>query len=154
MIHTELDAKRPIYYRGGNHAFVCDGIDADGLMHINWGWEGYCNGYFDINFLSIKFVGTGGGNGYYSNNQGMIIVFKPPKTDETDIDLQTTVLAEQASILCNKPQNITSIYISTLLTNTYTAISMDKLQLHLCKMANMAYHRRKQILLKPKQLHI
>lgn len=122
MIHTELDAKRPIYYRGGNHAFVCDGIDADGLMHINWGWEGYCNGYFDINFLSIKFVGTGGGNGYYSNNQGMIIGFEPPKTDETDIDLQTTVLAEQASILCNKPQNIDDqIDISTVITNRYTS---------------------------------
>ncbi len=43
---------RPVYYSGqspdGGHAFVCDGYHSDGTFHMNYGWEGYGNGWFDI----------------------------------------------------------------------------------------------------------
>lgn len=43
MIREELDAGYPLSYggqsSGGGHAFVCDGYDAQGFFHINWGWE-------------------------------------------------------------------------------------------------------------------
>ena len=54
MLMTELDYNRPIYYRGGNtssHAFVCDGYQDD-YFHFNWGWGGYCDGYFTIDNLT------------------------------------------------------------------------------------------------------
>jgi hypothetical protein len=33
------------------HAFVCDGIASYDWLHINWGWKGLCNGYFNIDDL-------------------------------------------------------------------------------------------------------
>lgn len=54
-VYYELQCKRPVYLSGassgGAHAFVCDGADQWGLFHINWGWTGSCNGYFDMAFL-------------------------------------------------------------------------------------------------------
>ena len=50
-----LDLQQPIYYGGkgsvGSHAFVCDGYDADNLLHLNWGW-GRANGYFALGHLN------------------------------------------------------------------------------------------------------
>ena len=58
LIHEELSKKRPIYMSGtsyshGGHAFICDGY-VDGYLHINWGWNGALNGYFDIDILDYK----------------------------------------------------------------------------------------------------
>ena len=56
ILQDELGKKRPIYYCGhsfiGGHAFVCDGMDSDGYYHINWGWGGKSNDYFDITILN------------------------------------------------------------------------------------------------------
>lgn len=56
LLDNELEAGRPILYAGssssGGHQFVCDGRDENGLYHINWGWSGSDNGYFDINILN------------------------------------------------------------------------------------------------------
>ncbi|MBQ6165926.1 MAG: C10 family peptidase [Muribaculaceae bacterium] len=67
MIYTEIDAGRPVYMLGyrtidnsGNschigHAFVLDGYDKDGKVHVNWGFqpEEY-NTYFDLSILSPR----------------------------------------------------------------------------------------------------
>ncbi len=46
-----LDAGRPIYYSGsgqnGGHAFVLDGYDNEERFHVNWGWGGSCDGYYE-----------------------------------------------------------------------------------------------------------
>ena len=61
LINQELNAKRPIIYSGqstiGGHTFVCDGADGTGLYHINWGWNGDYNGYFDITMLDRFYEG-------------------------------------------------------------------------------------------------
>ncbi len=52
MIENELMLGRPVLYSGqdtgniGGHAWVCDGYDATGMLHMNWGWGGSDNGYF------------------------------------------------------------------------------------------------------------
>lgn len=50
LICNEIDENRPVLYCGQDmtvgHAFVCDGYDAQGYLHINWGWGGAANGYF------------------------------------------------------------------------------------------------------------
>lgn len=53
IIDNEISNRRPILYSGvdatsGGHAFVFDGIDDNGLVHINWGWDGDANGFYDI----------------------------------------------------------------------------------------------------------
>lgn len=66
IIDTELTAGRPVLYGGqasdGGHQFICDGIDGEGLYHINWGWSGSQNGYFDLSLLNPEKGGTGSGS--------------------------------------------------------------------------------------------
>lgn len=68
IIYKEISEHCPILYGGvspaqGGHAFVLDGYDADGLVHINWGWNGNQDGFFDIAEL----------NGY-TESQDMILM--------------------------------------------------------------------------------
>ena len=63
ILDAELQASRPVFYIGfsttsGGHAFLCDGADGDGLYHINWGWSGWSNGYFDITVLNSDYSGA------------------------------------------------------------------------------------------------
>lgn len=56
LLINELDAGRPVLYRGNTkenagHLFVCDGYDSNHYFSINWGWSGYCNGYFLLSAL-------------------------------------------------------------------------------------------------------
>lgn len=37
---------------GAGHAFNCDGYDGNGKFHMNWGWAGKCNGYYDIDNMT------------------------------------------------------------------------------------------------------
>ena len=67
MMYNEIDNGRPIYYMGRRtidneghtcdvgHAFVLDGYDSNGKVHINWGFqpEEY-NTYFDWELLSPR----------------------------------------------------------------------------------------------------
>lgn len=46
MVYEELAKGNPIPYAGGGHAYVIDGCDADGYVHVNWGWDGEEDGYF------------------------------------------------------------------------------------------------------------
>ena len=63
LLVNELKAGRPILFTASNeeagHAFVIDGVDADGLYHVNWGWNGWYNGYFDICILNPYGAGIG-----------------------------------------------------------------------------------------------
>lgn len=53
FIKSELDAGRPMIMAGdpevgyGGHAWVIDGYDSNDMVHINWGWDGSGNGYYD-----------------------------------------------------------------------------------------------------------
>lgn len=63
ILDAELQALRPVYYTGcsttsASHAFLCDGADGNGLYHINWGWSGWSNGYFDITVLNSDYSGA------------------------------------------------------------------------------------------------
>ena len=63
ILDAELRASRPVYYTGcsttsASHAFLCDGADGNGLYHINWGWSGWSNGYFDITVLNSDYSGA------------------------------------------------------------------------------------------------
>ena len=90
LIDNELKAKRPILYSGQasdeGHEFVCDGSDGKGLYHINWGWGGYQDGYFDLTILQPQKGGAGSGSAVdgYNRNCSMIIGITPDngKVDE------------------------------------------------------------------------
>ncbi len=75
MIYYEVSHRRPVLYGGfdsqGGHAFVLDGYDGYGMYHVNWGWGGYCDGYYTIDSLSPG-AGGAGGNATYTFNEGNI----------------------------------------------------------------------------------
>ena len=85
----ELAAKRPILMGGGTadgygHEFVCDGVDKNGLFHINWGWGGTSNDYFSLTALDPNEQGIGGAtskNGY-SVQVEAVIGIQPDKGGE------------------------------------------------------------------------
>ncbi len=65
LIAQDLQEGHPIFFEGRTkndegHAFVCDGINADGYLHINWGWDGYSNGYFALSAFNPLNQGVGG----------------------------------------------------------------------------------------------
>ncbi len=74
MLRDDLDASRPIPYRGqgagGGHAFVCDGYQGTSYFHFNWGWSGSYNGYYYLNNLN-----PGGEN--FTDLQGAILGVEP-----------------------------------------------------------------------------
>ena len=63
MIYGMLSTGNPILYSAkdinleegifAGHNFIIDGYDENGLVHVNWGWYGVQNGYFDIATLAV-----------------------------------------------------------------------------------------------------
>ena len=90
ILDNELAAGRPVFYSGsstsGGHQFICDGSDGQGLYHINWGWGGYQDGYFDITILNPEKGGVGSGNAPdgYNRSCSMLVGVAPDngKVDE------------------------------------------------------------------------
>lgn len=78
-IYKELKEKRPVLYGGssisGSHEFVIDGNDEDGFVHINWGWGGEADGYYDL--ASCKPSNTASDEQGYSSKQMMVIGLRP-----------------------------------------------------------------------------
>lgn len=77
IITDELQEGCPIIYCGtgedGGHAFVVDGYDTNYFLHVNWGWGGYSDGYFDMNYMDPTGLGIGGGSGAFKWNQGIVL---------------------------------------------------------------------------------
>ncbi len=70
MIFKELSNGRPILYGAadasfGGHAFVFDGYDSNGFVHVNWGWEGGSDGYYDVALLNPQ-------NYHFTEQQDMV----------------------------------------------------------------------------------
>ena len=77
MIYNELANRRPIIYSGssskeGGHAFICDGYDGAGLYHINWGWGGAYDGYFQLAGTNPYRDKTNQGYGFILNHSCVI----------------------------------------------------------------------------------
>lgn len=95
IIREELDNGRPMVALGrssaGGHAFVFDGYDENGLVHVNWGWAGMSNGYFRTTALTPAVQGIGGAEGGYNYDQYLVTGIQPPtEGTETDIELVST----------------------------------------------------------------
>ncbi|WP_077196495.1 thiol protease/hemagglutinin PrtT [Prevotella ihumii] len=84
LIKAELDAHRPVFYSASNedglggHAFVCDGYDDKDYVHINWGWYGRSNGYFNVSALNPQDLGIGANGGGYNLQQEIITGIQRP----------------------------------------------------------------------------
>lgn len=97
IIYAELAAGRPVIYSGqkpnsgGGHAFICDGYDADGYFHINWGWGGNCDGHFLLSVANP--YNDGNANNGYSDDQEIVIGLQAPTGVSQDEEVRLTVEA-------------------------------------------------------------
>jgi hypothetical protein len=91
MVNNDLDNGRPIIYAGfgtgGGHAFIFDGYDVNGKYHVNWGWGGGYNGYFEIDALDPPGLGTGGGSGGYNSGHQAIFGVEAPDNSQTNASI-------------------------------------------------------------------
>lgn len=81
IICGQLEAGHPVLYTGqgtGGHAFICCGVDDRRRYYINWGWGGYCDGYFDLDAMTP----TESDN--YSYSQGAIINIIPKNESDNE----------------------------------------------------------------------
>lgn len=110
LVYTELNASRPILYTGNDaatgygHAFVIDGYQSDGLVHVNWGWEGTDDGYFDISLLNPSSTGMS-----FVNYQDMIIGIQTTEPERLTADV---TLDEPGSLISQLNQDKTNNYSS------------------------------------------
>lgn len=84
-LREEIDANRPVLYAasdpaGGGHAFVIDGYK-DESFSVNWGWGGYCDGFYQIGALNPESAGKPMGDKY---NVGQSAVFGMEPSDGTE----------------------------------------------------------------------
>ena len=84
-LREEIDANRPVLYAasdpaGGGHAFEIDGYK-DESFSVNWGWGGYCDGFYKIGALNPESVGKPTGDKY---NVGQSAVFGMQPSDGTE----------------------------------------------------------------------
>ncbi len=105
IIRTELSQNRPIIYSGsgdgGGHAFVCDGYDTQGMFHINWGWGGVSDGYFELNLLNPSVLGIGGGSGGgFSQGQGIVVGITPDKNDSSTQTTSPQMISYGFDVAC------------------------------------------------------
>lgn len=84
-LRGEIDANRPILYSAsdasaGGHSFIIDGYK-DESFSVNWGWGGYCDGFYKIGALNPESVGKPTGDKY---NLGQTAVIGLQPSDGTE----------------------------------------------------------------------
>lgn len=125
FIASEMAASRPVYYSGsimatGGHAFVLDGLDEDGLFHVNWGYGGEYDGYFRLDVLchtqpATDRMDTYVENGFFCNQEALAVspeeqpaVVLPAELERTGWEVVIDSIA----------------YIQAPMTNRYTAVDI------------------------------
>lgn len=99
LIKSNLDNKYPIIYSGqastgGGHCFIFDGYDTGDRVHVNWGWGGDDNGWYDVTFLNThRFDLQDTGDHNFSFHNDMLINLHPnyDGKEETTIPLMGDV---------------------------------------------------------------
>ncbi|MBQ0075572.1 MAG: C10 family peptidase [Bacteroidales bacterium] len=104
--NADLEAGRPIIMGGedtdGGHEFVCDGRNASGYFHINWGWEGDGNCYCKLSALKP----SGYSYNFSTNIDAMIGV--EPAQQEVIAVTGVTVAPTSATLKINGKQQLTA----------------------------------------------
>lgn len=95
VIQQELEAGYPIYVSGGatgsqgirlGHAWVIDGMNSEGKYHMNFGWEGQSDGYYDLRNIQAGTQGTEFSGRRVAFSQGLtLLLLRPMREGVPDI---------------------------------------------------------------------
>ena len=131
LLITELNAGRAVNYAGqsrsdGGHSFVIDGYEAGSNpsnphYHLNWGWNGHCNGYYTLPQLRPSEDGRYYVDEGFSSGQQMLIGVRP---DDGQVEANKMLLAEglkvmQATLKPGEASKLTVNEISNLCYRTF-----------------------------------
>ena len=126
LLISELNAGRPVNYSGfsmrdGGHSFVIDGYrkgdNSYPDYHLNWGWDGSCDGYYQIANLHPQEDGIPATQNPFSQSQQMTVGVMP----EDGVDNSTQMLIS-SKLNCNLSKarigqtisfNVSSLYNSS-----------------------------------------
>ena len=93
IIKKELINGFPLYIEGmpeggrSGHAWVLDGVDKDGLFHMNFGWNGQSNGYYSLSALNLSQSGKEFNGAKLAFSRAFMAIFAHPnKTGVKRID--------------------------------------------------------------------
>lgn len=99
QVKMELNSNRPVLYggfdkKGGGHEFIIDGYDDQGNFHVNWGWDGICNGYYSIITLAPDDTDWA-----FSIGQSMVCGIEPDFLQQDKTPMQWRIyMAEEPSV--------------------------------------------------------
>lgn len=128
ILINELNAGRPVNYAGqsmrdGGHSFVFDGYKTEignnyPYYHVNWGWNGVCDGYYQIADLHPSENGQHATYDGFNSSQQMTIGIKPEDgiNDDT-IFLGTPNLYTSSSTV--KAGNSLTVYTASCVNFSY-----------------------------------
>ena len=89
IVRQELANGFPVYLSGsqrgggGGHAWVTDGINEQGLFHMNFGWGGQGDAYFSLSTLSVAQSGNEFGGKPMTFSYGLIAILAHPNKQNT-----------------------------------------------------------------------
>lgn len=97
MLKNSLDLGYPLCYTGCGapgpaHVFVCDGYDDSDNLHFNWGWGGYCDGYFALDALDV------GGYSFSAYNSAYFNIH-PACTTGTEFNIQASANTNEGGMV-------------------------------------------------------
>ncbi len=119
LVYTELSEGRPILYEAigidldtygvYGHSFIIDGYDSDGMVHVNWGWYGNSDNYYDIALLDPRDL-------HFDDYQIMAIGICPDRDvneNPYDVNCDGEVTAADVTVLYDYLIYGTDTYFST-----------------------------------------
>ena len=104
-IKNELNQNKVVYHSGfcsnpqAGHAFIIDGFNNSDLFHLNWGWGGSADGYFEINNLNP-------GSTYTFNDTQSAIIKIEPVTSNSDIRMFGNMSLSTSNLMFSDPLTI------------------------------------------------
>ena len=111
ILKRELDTQRPIIMRATSddygHAFVIDGYDTAGYFHVNWGWDGNYDGFFDMSLMNPS--------GYkYTQHQAVIVGIQPNYEGISEKRMQAPVYLVDSLTTTWKQRKLTQFFSVTV----------------------------------------
>ncbi len=126
LLRAQIDNGWPMSYDGysdaGGHAWNCDGYEGDEL-HMNWGWDGYYNGFYAVSDLNPD------GTGAYTTEGAVINVYpiaNYPEGCSSKTITGTTGSIEDGSGNTNYLNNLNCTYHFLPECGTYVTLDFDR----------------------------
>ena len=123
-IKHDLNIGRVVQYVGSNptqggHTWVCDGYDQNDYLHMNWGWGGASDAFYQLNNFATP--------GYNPNSGHQVLVGIVPKA-ATTIDASVFAVTSPTGIHCSNalsPSIVLRNYGSSTLTSCVINYQID-----------------------------